>query len=76
MNHLNLRRTFLLLAGAGIVGAALPASVLAQAAAPGGAARNRALFEVTDNDPARWNMILYDIRNLRKGLGAEASRSS
>lgn len=72
MNHDNFRRHFLLLAGAGIAGAALPVSVLAQAAAPAGAARNRALFQVTDNDPARWNMILNNMRNLREGVGAEA----
>ena len=40
---------------------------MAQAAAP----KNRALFAVTDNDPARWNMILNNIQNLRDGVGGE-----
>jgi intracellular sulfur oxidation DsrE/DsrF family protein len=34
-------------------------------------ARNRALFQVTDNEPARWNMILNNIQNLRDGVGGE-----
>ena len=37
----------------------------------GGRAKNRALFQVTDNDPARWNMILSNMINLREGVGGE-----
>ena len=33
--------------------------------------RNRALFQVTDNDPARWNMILNNMINLKEGVGSE-----
>ena len=33
--------------------------------------RNRALFQVTDNDPARWNMILNNMTNLKEGVGSE-----
>ena len=40
---------------------------MAQAAA----AKNRALFPVTDNDPARWTMILNNIQNMRDGVGGE-----
>ena len=61
------RRTFLLLAGAGIAAAGLPALALAQAAAP----KNRALFTVTENDPARWNLILNNMRAIGEGVGNE-----
>jgi uncharacterized protein len=64
-----IRRSFLLLAGAGCLGAALPGLALAQAAP----ARNRALFQVTDNDPARWNMILNNMQNLREDVGSEGA---
>lgn len=65
--HAISRRTFALVAaGAGLV-AALPA--LAQTSAPG--PKNRALFQVTDNDPARWNMILNNMQNLREGVAGE-----
>lgn len=63
------RRSFLILAGAGGLGAALPGLALAQAAP----VRNRALFQVTDNDPARWNMILNNMQNLREGVGSEGA---
>jgi intracellular sulfur oxidation DsrE/DsrF family protein len=63
------RRSFLILAGVGGLGAALPGLALAQAAP----VRNRALFQVTDNDPARWNMILNNMRNLREDVGSEGA---
>ncbi|MDQ2736246.1 MAG: DsrE family protein [Pseudomonadota bacterium] len=61
------RRSFLLFAGAGIVAAALPLLASAQAAAP----KNRALFSVTENDPARWNLVLNNARAIREGVGSE-----
>jgi len=65
--HSMSRRSFALLAaGAGLV-ATLPA--LAQTAAP--TPKNRALFQVTDNDPTRWNMILNNMQNLREGVAGE-----
>jgi len=63
------RRDFLLSSGAALLALALPQLALAQAAAPG--AKNRALFQVTDNDPARWNMILNNMQNLREGVAGE-----
>ena len=61
------RRDFLVSSGALLLGLALPQLALAQAAT----AKNRALFQVTDNDPARWNMILNNMQNLREGVGGE-----
>ena len=61
------RRPFLLACGAAGLGAVVPQLALAQASAP----RNRALFQVTDNDPARWNLILNNMRNLRDGVAGE-----
>jgi intracellular sulfur oxidation DsrE/DsrF family protein len=29
------------------------------------------VFQVTDNDPARWNMILNNMVTLREGVGGE-----
>ncbi len=51
--------------------AALPLAAHAQMQ-PTSAAKNRALFQVSDNDPARWNLVLSNIGNLREGLGGEA----
>lgn len=61
------RRSFLVLGSAGLLAALLPSLAAAQVAAP----RNRALFQVTDNDPARWNMILNNMQNLREGVAGE-----
>jgi intracellular sulfur oxidation DsrE/DsrF family protein len=62
-------RRSLVVAAAAVVGVlALPA--VAQQATT---ARNRALFQVTDNDPARWNMILNNMTNLREGVGSEGA---
>lgn len=62
------RRSVLLLAGAGLVGTALPMLASAQAAA---APKNRALFTVTESDPARWNLVLNNVRAIRDGVGSE-----
>jgi uncharacterized protein len=64
------RRSFVLAGAAAVLAVALPAAAQAQATA---APRNRALFQVTDNDPARWNMILNNMTNLREGVGAEGA---
>ena len=61
------KRSFLL-AGGAVLAAALPLLSRAQSAP---AVKNRALFQVTDNDPARWNMILNNMINLREGVGGE-----
>src|SRR4029078_8241595 len=62
------RRSFLHTGGAALLGAALPTLVVAQTAP---AARHRALFQVRDNDPPRWNVILSNMINLREGVAGE-----
>jgi intracellular sulfur oxidation DsrE/DsrF family protein len=47
--------------------AAAPAAI---AAAPAETARERAIFSVSDNDPAKWNLTLGNINNAIDGLGA------
>ena len=59
------RRSFTLVAAGALAATGWPALSAAQAT------RNRALFQVTDNDPARWNMILNNMQNLRDGVGGE-----
>ena len=66
MLHIS-RRSFAFAGTAVALAACLPQLALAQAQP----AQNRALFQVTDNDPARWIMILNNIQNLRDGVGSE-----
>ena len=61
------KRSLLLAGGAAVLAAILPVAARAQAQV----VRNRALFQVTDNDPARWNMILNNMVNLKEGVGSE-----
>ena len=63
------RRTFFVAAGGALAALALPRLAQAQTSAP----RNRALFQVSDNDPARWNLILSNVGNLREGVGGEGA---
>jgi uncharacterized protein len=63
------RRSFVSAAAAATLVALVPVHSSAQTAQ---SAPNRALFQVTDNDPARWNMILNNMTNLREGVGSEA----
>ncbi len=65
------KRSFLL-AGGAVLAAALPLLARAQAQPAAPAAKNRALFQVSDNDPARWNMVLNNMINLREGVGGES----
>ena len=61
------RRGFALLAAGSSLAVALP--TMAQTAPS--AARNRAVFQVTENDPARWNLILNNMQFLREGVAGE-----
>jgi len=60
------KRSLFLAGGAALLAAVLPVAARAQAQP---AVKNRALFQVTDNDPARWNMILNNMINLKEGVG-------
>ena len=64
------RRSYLL---AGAAFAALPLVACAQSPMAASTAKNRALFQVTDNDPARWNLILNNMNFLREGVGGEGA---
>ena len=61
------RRTFVAAGAAALVAIALPAAAQSQPT------KNRALFQITDNDPARWNLILNNMANLRDGVGSEGA---
>src|SRR5439155_10738004 len=64
------RRSLLLGGAAALLAVALPTAGQPQASSP---PRNRALFQVSDNDPARWNMILNNLANLREAVGVEGA---
>ena len=46
-----------------------PAAASAQAAAP--ATRYKVVFQVSDNDPAKWNLALNNARNVQVDLGMD-----
>ena len=51
---------------------ALSAAIAAPAAhAQASGARNRVVMQVSDNDPAKWNLALNNARNLQADLGAK-----
>ena len=64
------RRSFVSAAAAATLVALVPVHSSAQTAQ---SAPNRAIFQVTDNDPARWSMILNNMANLREGVGSEGA---
>jgi hypothetical protein len=61
------RRTFVAAGAAALVAIVQPAAAQSQPA------KNRALFQITDNDPARWNLVLNNMTNLRDGVGSEGA---
>ena len=65
------KRSLFLAGGAALIAAVLPVAAFAQAQVQAQPVRNRAVFQVTDNDPARWNMILNNMVNLKEGVGSE-----
>ena len=64
------RRSLVLGGAAAVLAIALPAAAQVQATTT---PRNRALFQVTDNDPARWNLILNNMNALREDVGSEGA---
>ena len=61
-------RRFLGLLGAGVVAAASAPSIVS-AQTKGGAGKNKIVFQMSDNDPARWNLALNNMRNVQFDLG-------
>ena len=61
------RRSFVLLAGA-LAGSALVAGPVSAQSQP---SKNRVVLQVSDNDPAKWNLVLNNLRNLQQDLGDE-----
>ena len=59
------RRSLLALLGLGAAGA--PALAQQKKAA----AKHRVVFQVSDNDPARWNLALNNARNVQADLGGQ-----
>ena len=61
------RRAMLAAAVAASLVAVSPSGALAQTAA----ARNKVVFQVSDDNPQKWNLALNNARNLQDDLGAE-----
>ncbi len=67
----NLKRALALLTGLIFLLAAPLAAQVADKGKPAQAPRNKIVFQVSDNDPARWNLVLNNVKNLQKELGAD-----
>jgi len=63
------RRTFGALGAAAALMLLLPAAAPAQTAAP---PKQRAVLQVSDADPQKWNLALNNAKNVQDDLGAEA----
>ncbi|HMN77160.1 MAG TPA: DsrE family protein [Burkholderiaceae bacterium] len=68
MNKLS-RRHFGLCAALAVAAAALPAGAQPSAAA---GRKNKVIFQVSDNDPAKWGLALNNAHNVQSALGADA----
>ena len=60
------RRSAALIGGAALVSSALPAIAA-------GAAKNKVVFQVSDPEPAKWNLALNNVRNLQTELPDDES---
>ena len=63
-------RTYRILTLAALMAASLAAVLAAHPALAQAAAQNRVVMQVSDNDPAKWNLALNNARNLQSDLGA------
>jgi uncharacterized protein len=63
-----LRRRFLSITALAAFSLLVPATAPAQTAAP----KSKAVFQVSDADPQKWNLALNNIRNVADDLGREA----
>ena len=63
----NIRRNFIALGAALLLGAAVAPMALADGKSP----IAKAVLQVSDNDPVKWNLALNNARNVQADLGAE-----
>ncbi len=61
------RRTAALVGSAALLGASLSSPALGQS----GPARNKLVFQVSDGDPGKWNLVLNNVRNVQTELPDE-----
>jgi intracellular sulfur oxidation DsrE/DsrF family protein len=66
MRRLFLSRAAIVGALSAVAGAVSPAAVLAQTSAK----PTRVVVQVSDDDPARWNVVLNNVKNLQQDFGA------
>ena len=62
------RRTFVALAAAAILAATIPLASLAQTTL----AKHKAVFQVSDGEPQKWNLALNNVKNVQDDLGSNA----
>ncbi len=62
------RRVFISMAAIGAASLLGATTVLAQTSPP----KSKAVFQVSDADPQKWNLTLNNVRNVSDDLGAEA----
>ncbi|MEO8923372.1 MAG: DsrE family protein [Caldimonas sp.] len=70
--HSTSRRLFALGTGLAAAGAILPAAHAAAAAADG-PTRNKVVFQMSDGDPSKWNLVLNNVRNFQTELPDDES---
>ncbi|TWO70393.1 hypothetical protein FN976_15540 [Caenimonas sedimenti] len=70
LSHAPARRRFIAAGAVLLAGASLAACAPMQAAAP--ARPNKVVFQVSDNDPAKWGLALNNAYNVQADLGADA----
>ena len=54
-----------------LVAVAMMVAVVAPAQAQQAPARSRVVMQVSDNDPAKWNLALNNVKNIQADLGAQ-----
>lgn len=61
------------LLAAALLSSGLPAAAIAAgpAASRADAARGKVIFQVSDNDPGKWNLALNNAKNVQQDLGAK-----
>jgi uncharacterized protein len=63
-----MRRRFVSVSAAAALAMMLPMAAVAQSQPP----KNKAVFQVSDNDPQKWNLTLNNAKNVQDDLGEDA----